>query len=195
MKIFTHPVVIIDVETTGFSIEDDVIEIGAVCLDEYGRIRSEFGSLIRHTKPIDFRAKMALRVNNISEEQLTHAHPLNVIRTRFVEWWQKIPSQEYIKALAYNAPFDRRMMIHSAGIHVPWGRCLMEMTKDVMLHNGYVLLNSDGTKKTKPSLQDACDYFGLEHPENAHRALEDARATAQLANKLAQSFQSADNFG
>ena len=40
MKYFTTPIVIVDVETTGFGATSEVIEIGAVCLDEYGRVRS-----------------------------------------------------------------------------------------------------------------------------------------------------------
>ena len=38
MKYLTHPIVVIDVETTGFSYTDEVIEIGAVFVDEFGRI-------------------------------------------------------------------------------------------------------------------------------------------------------------
>lgn len=188
MKIFTHPVVVVDVETTGFSSDDDVIEIGAVCLDEYGRTRSEFGTLIRNKRRIGYRQRLALDVNNISEQKLALAHPMEVIRPKFIEWWQQLPHQEHIKALAFNASFDRRMLTESAGIHLPWGKCLMEMTKEVMAHNGYMLLKENGKKKPKPSLQDACHYFGLEYPENAHRALEDARITSELAIKLAQAF-------
>ena len=34
-----------------------------------------------------------------------------------------------------------------------------------------------------PSLKDACHFFGVEYPENAHRALEDARVSALIATK------------
>ena len=40
MKIFKEPIVIVDTETTGFHREAEVIEIGAVCIDEWGRERA-----------------------------------------------------------------------------------------------------------------------------------------------------------
>ena len=48
-QIFYDPVVILDTETTGRSNSAEVIEIGAVCVDEFGRMRSKFSSLIQPT--------------------------------------------------------------------------------------------------------------------------------------------------
>ena len=80
-------------------------------------------------------------------------------------------------------------MLENAGIHLPFGKCLMDMTKDLMKHQGTVLLNKNGQRKAKPSLEDACNFFGLEYTENAHRALEDARMTALVALKVSQYYQ------
>ena len=188
MKYLTHPIVVIDVETTGFSYTDEVIEIGAVFVDEFGRIRSEFDGLIRNEHPIKFSGKIALSVNQISEEQLAEADSLENIRLEFINWWQALPNQESLKAIAFNTRFDKRMLENS-GIHLPFGKCLMDMTKDLMKHQGTILLNKNGQRKAKPSLEDACDFFGLEYTENAHRALEDARMTALVAIKVSQYYQ------
>ncbi len=188
MKFLSHPIVIIDVETTGFSMTDEVIEIGAVCLDEYGRIRTEFDGLIRNEHPIKFSGKIALSVNQISEQQLSEADSLENIRSAFITWWQALPNQESLKAVAFNTRFDKRML-ENAGIHLPFGKCLMDMTKELMTTQGYILRNKNGHKKSKPSLEDACTFFGLEYTENAHRALEDARMTASVAIKVSQYYQ------
>ena len=188
MKYLSHPIVVIDVETTGFSYTDEVIEIGAVFLDEFGRIRTEFDCLIRNDQPLKFSGKIALSVNKISEEQLAQAESLENIRTEFINWWQALPNQESLKAVAFNTRFDKRML-ENAGIHLPFGKCLMDMTKDLMKHQGYTLLNKNGNKKSKPSLEDACVFFGLEYTDNAHRALEDARMTALVVIKVSQYYQ------
>ena len=192
MKIFPHPVVILDVETTGFSETDDVIEIGAVCLDEYGRVRTEFGSLIQNQKPITAKEQRALDKNNITESQLNDAPTLPVVSEAFISWWNGIPKEKGCLALAFNLKFDR-MQMNSIGINLPWGECLMLMTKQVMTHHNHILLNKNGQKKGQASLKDACEFLGLTYPENAHRALEDARVTALVAQRIVPMWHAMNN--
>lgn len=190
MKYFKHPIVIVDVETTGFGPTSEVIEIGAVCLDEYGRIRTEFGALIQNTNPLDGAAYKAMRINNITKEQLDHADSLENVRDRFISWWNAIPQDHNheIKAVAFNQAFDSRRLTE-IGIQLPWGECLMKMTKYIMTQQGQPPLNKNGQRKSTVSLKEACGFFGLEYPENAHRALEDCRATALVACKAIQSWR------
>ena len=110
---------------------------------------------------------------------------MEVIRPKFIEWWQQLPHQEHIKALAFNASFDRRMLTESAGIHLPWGKCLMEMTKEVMAHNGYMLLKENGKAQT---IVTRCLSLPDLNIRKNTGALEDARITSELAIKLAQAF-------
>jgi len=185
MKYFTHPIVIVDVETTGFGPTSEVIEIGAVCLDEYGRIRTEFGALIQNKNTLDGAAYKAMRINKISKEQLDRADSLEQVRERFISWWNAIPQENGIKAVAFNQSFDSRRL-NEIGIQLPWGECLMKMTKYIMTQQGKQPLNKNGHRKSSVSLKEACGFFGLEYPENAHRALEDCRATALVACKAIQ---------
>ncbi len=189
MKYFTHPLVIVDVETTGFGSTSEVIEIGAVCIDEYGRTRSEFGALIRHQNELDGNAYRALRINNIKEEDLLKAASLDTIRNRFIDWWNGLPKENGLLAVAFNQPFDSRRLAE-IGIHLPWGECLMKMTKDVMTAQGKPPLNANGKRKGSVRLEEACKFLDLEYPENAHRALEDCRVSALVACKLMQYLHS-----
>ena len=183
MKYFSTPIVIVDVETTGFGPSSEVIEIGAVCLDEYGRVRSEFGALIQNQNELDHKAHNALSINNITETQLNNAASQSTIRAKFVDWWNAIPKETGITAVAFNQRFDSRRL-NEIGIHLPWGKCLMEMTKQVMVKHGQTPMTNSGRRKGQVSLKEACSFLGLEYPENAHRALEDCRITAQVACKI-----------
>lgn len=183
MKYFATPIVIVDVETTGFGSTSEVIEIGAVCLDEYGRVRSEFGALIQNENELDDNAHKALAINNITEDQLNCAASKETIRAKFVDWWNALPKGMGITAVAFNQRFDSRRL-NEIGIHLPWGKCLMEMTKQVMIKHGQTPMTSAGRRKSQVSLREACNFLGLEYPENAHRALEDCRITAQVACKV-----------
>ena len=185
MKYFTTPIVIVDVETTGFGPTSEVIEIGAVCLDEYGRIRSEFGALIQNENELDAYAHKAMAINNITEEQLNNAASKLDIRTKFVDWWNALPKEQGITAVAFNQRFDSRRL-NEFGIYLPWGKCLMDMTKKVMVKQGQTPVTETGRRKSQVSLQEACQFLGLEYPENAHRALEDCRITAQVACKISR---------
>ena len=185
MKYFTTPIVIVDVETTGFGPTSEVIEIGAVCLDEYGRVRSEFGALIQNENALDGYAYKALAINNITEEQLNRAASKADIQSQFVDWWNALPKEQGITAVAFNQRFDSRRL-NEIGIYLPWGKCLMEMTKQVMIQQGQIPVTETGRRKSQVSLHEACQFLGLEYPENAHRALEDCRVTAQVACKISR---------
>ena len=182
MKIFKEPIVVIDTETTGFHKEAEVIEIGAVCLDEWGRERSTFSALIKPNVTNDWRVQKALAVSNITVEQLQQCSPLEEVRPQFLSWMEAIPSTTSLKCVAYNTKFDKRMLDRS-GIHLHWGYCLLQMTKELMASRNYVVTGINGQSKA-PSLEDACRFLGIDYPQNAHRALEDVRVTALIAAKI-----------
>lgn len=184
MKYFSSPIVIVDVETTGFGPTSEVIEIGAVCIDEYGRVRTEFGALIQNENDLDGKAHQALKINNITEEQLMAAASKDEVRQRFARWWNALPKTNGITAVAFNQRFDSRRL-NEIGINLPWGKCLMDMTKQVMIQQGQTPMTANGRRKGQVSLKEACEFLGLQYPENAHRALEDCRITAQVACKIA----------
>lgn len=183
MKLFTEPLIVLDTETTGFHQEAEVIELGAVCIDEWGRQRSSFSALIAPSSEEifqDWRVKKALSVSNIEINELLEAPHLEAVRISFQNWLEKIPSQRKT-CLAFNVKFDKKRL-EEAGFHLSWGKCILEMSKEVMNAKGHIVVDKNGNKK-QPSLKDACQFFGVTYPENAHRALEDAIATAQIACK------------
>lgn len=183
MKLFAEPLIVLDTETTGVHKEAEVIELGAVCLDEWGRLRSSFSALIAPSSPDifqDWRVKKALSVSNIEIDDLLQAPSLEEVRTAFQAWIDKVPAQKKT-CLAFNAKFDKKRL-EEAGLHLNWGKCILEMSKEIMNDKGHVVVDKNGRKK-QPSLKDSCAFFGVVYPENAHRALEDAIATAQVACK------------
>lgn len=181
MKIFAQPIVILDTETNGVLKTSEIVEIGALCLDEWGRTRSQFSALIKANDLYSSNAQRSLKINNISTEDLERAPSLATVRDCFMQWWNQLQQLGHIRCVAFNAGFDKRMMEQS-GIHLNWGKCLLAMTHDIMKANNHILYSESGRKK-RPSLEESCAFFGLEYPENAHRALEDAKVTAQVACK------------
>jgi DNA polymerase III epsilon subunit-like protein len=182
-QIFYDPIVVLDTETTGRSNAAEVIEIGGVCLDEYGRVRSTFSSLIKPTV-INAKAREALAINKIPEEDLNKAPSPNIVKEMFWSWYNEIPIQnDRPLCLAYNVSFDKRMM-DNFGIKLPWGRCLSNITHMIAKDAGAVFLNKVNVPKV-PNLEEACSFFELIYPEDAHRALADAEVTAQIAVLIA----------
>ena len=183
-QIFYDPVVVLDTETTGRSNSAEVIEIGAVCLDEYGRIRSQFSSLIKPSI-INAKSREALAINKIPEEDLNQAPAPSLVKEMFWEWYNDIPthSKDRPLCLAFNVSFDKRMM-DNFGIKLPWGRCLSNITHMIAKDAGAVFLNKANVPKV-PNLEEACSFFELTYPENAHRAIADAEVTAQIAVLIA----------
>ena len=182
MKLFKEPVVILDTETTGFHRQAELVELGAVCLDEWGRERSSFSALIKPKVLDDWRVRKALQVSKISPKSLLEADDLDTIRPLFLDWIESIPGSNPPKCIAFNTKFDKRIL-DSSGIHVSWGYCLLQMTKEFMAAKNYVVRGKNGQPKS-PSLKDACIFLGIEYPQNAHRALEDARVTSLVATKI-----------
>ena len=110
MKLFLDPIVVLDTETTGLHQTAEVIEIGAVCLDEWGRIRSRFSALIQ-PKKLDRKAMAALAINHIPLSELKSAPRAEEVSKRFSKWLAAIPTQDGpVLCTAFNAAFDRRML-------------------------------------------------------------------------------------
>ena len=157
---------VVDVETTGFTPEDEVVEIGLVLfacerqsghvlgvIDEYAGLREPAcaihpGALYVHGLTMDYLRGMRLDAMRV-EDMLR--------RTEFL--------------IAHNAPFDRRFvepLFPTAGMK-PW-YCSMS--------------GIDWRAKGAPSkgLQNLLSWHGIE-VERAHRAVEDARATLMLLSR------------
>ena len=178
-QIFGNPIVVLDTETDGLHNGAQILELAAVCLDEWGRVRSRFSSLIKPSKPIDPNCR-ALLVNNISMSDLEKAPRWGTVQLHFDSWLRSIPCRNgEVISTAFNSSFDKRML-ENHGFSLQWGMCIRSMTNKCMKAQNRQPKTANGRNKA-PSLEEACNFFDIPYPCNAHRALVDAEVTAKVA--------------
>lgn len=162
------PLLSIDLETTGFGRSDSIIEFACV-LDWKGKIVDEYSTLIRS---VDTVPKKITEITRITTEQISTA-PL----------WEDVES-EILDVLLCGAPW----VAHSAAFDFRFLRNqLSEWPTGIP-----TLCTLTAARKISPyleshSLKSLCEVHEIEL-NNAHQALEDARATAILARKLVNTF-------
>jgi DNA polymerase-3 subunit epsilon len=147
---------VVDVETTGFGKNDRIIEI-AIIIVEAGKIVQEWETLINPERDISNSHIHGLTATDVSLAPI------------FAEVVDEIASLVNGRVLvAHNLVFDARML-----------RQEFERTSHVAeFGSGYCTLRA-----TKLSLARACEAYEVTN-EDAHRALTDTRATAELLVKL-----------
>ncbi len=169
----TRRVVVVDVETTGLSAQRGgrVIEVGAVALED-GVIVAEFGTLIDTGASISYGA---YRVHGISEEMLAgQPEPSEV--------WQAFHELVGNAALvAHNAPFDSAFVRHELGLlgkelPNPW-LCTVRLARRALPQ-----LPNHRLDTVYRHL-----FGAIPHDAARHRALDDARLTAQVFGRLQES--------
>ena len=150
--------VVVDVETTGFGAYDRIVEIAVVTLDpETWETRDEYDTLINPERDVGPTGVHGVTAGMV-ELAPVFAEVLPPISQRL----------RGAVLIAHNLPFDTRMMgyefeRHEVPIDFGQGMCTL--------------------KATHAKLRTACRSKGI-RLENAHRALADARATAELARRL-----------
>ncbi len=154
-------IAVVDVETTGLYNSDRVVEIAIVTMDEHGVIVDEFDTLVNPGRDVG----------------PTWIHQVTASMVRDAPMFDEVAHHVAARldgavVAAHNVPFDRRMLNNEllrCGIDVDWG-------------GGLDTLSATGCK-----LAVACSEFGITNSD-AHRALSDARATAQLLLAVAHEF-------
>jgi DNA polymerase III epsilon subunit-like protein len=172
--------IIVDTETTGLGSTDEVIELAIV--KHTGEVL--FSSLIQPQDPK--RPEIATHVHGITHDMLAHAPTFPEIWPLMFDLFQRFPV-----ALAYNADYDARMLIATAGRYgyrLPGGgpswTCLM--AQYALYHGAW----SDSHQSfTWQRLQDACTRLGVQVDENFHRATADALSTLGVLRALAALHQ------
>lgn len=163
-------IVVVDVETTGLSAQRGgrVIEVGAVVLED-GAIVAEFGTLIDTGATISYGA---YRVHGISEEMLSgQPEPAEVWRN-----FSKLVGTAPL--VAHNAPFDSAFVRHELsrlGLDLPnpW-HCTVRLARRKLPH-----LPNHRLDTVYRHL-----FGSIPHDAARHRALDDARLTASVWNRL-----------
>lgn len=155
--------VVFDLETTGFSPRfDEVTEIGAVKIRD-GRIVDRFSTFVNPMQPIPPRV---VELTHITNDMVAGADPIDVVLPRF---------EEFIDdsiLVAHNASFDSRFIEFRRKGKVPYA------TIDTLL-----LARSLDIQVKNYKLGTLAKRFGI-NLQGAHRAVNDAEATAELFIQL-----------
>lgn len=152
----------------------EIIEIGAVKLNEERKIVNEFHEVINPQVYLDLHPKTN-EIIQIEKEELEKGNPFIEVIGRFLTW---CGSDFYFAT---------------------WGTCdLFELQRNMDYYNMIPLatkpfiyydvqklfsLQTEG-KKNAHSLEYAVDYWNIEKKENFHRALWDAEYTAMIFEKI-----------
>lgn len=149
---------VVDVETTGFGKADRVVELAVVVFDPVsGGVVDEFETLLNPMRDIG-----AIDVHGVTASMVEAAPTFE----------EAVPTIARILGdnvlVAHNLPFDRRFLLQE----------FSRVGVDVDAGTGICTLKLSGER-----LDLACERFGI-NIESQHRALVDARATAQLLAAL-----------
>lgn len=167
--------VVLDTETTGFMAgKDRVIEIGAVAMDPYGHVEREWSTLLNPERDLG-----AVHVHHIDAADVLDAPHFGDIAGDLFEFL------EGRVVVGHNVSFDARFIeseFQRAGyaVSLPSGQCLCTLR----LAREHVDLPDN-------KLATCCRHYGVTNTE-AHSALSDARATAEVFRSMAGAFGGID---
>ncbi|BCJ85428.1 ATP-dependent DNA helicase DinG [Effusibacillus dendaii] len=158
-----NPYVVIDLETTGFSLkEDSIVEIGAVRI-ENGQISDTFSTLVKQDRPLTDICK---ELTGITDDDLADAPTLEEVIPQFLKF------VDGYNLIAHNASFDVSFLnaaFERCGYLPVSGRCIDTLELAQILW----------PQETGYALEMLTFKYGIPH-EKSHRALSDAKATAEL---------------
>ena len=161
--------VVVDLETTGLGAGAEITEIGAVLVRD-GAVVDEFSSLVKPSRPIP---PFITSLTGITPAMVADADPIASVLERFMEW-SGLGTEDSPVLVAHNASFDVGFLRRAArACSRPWPRVRVVDT----LALARLALPRPLVRNHK--LGTVASYFGTATvPE--HRALGDARATAEL---------------
>lgn len=161
--------VVVDLETTGLGAGAEITEIGAV-LVHAGAVVDEFSSLVKPSRPIP---PFITSLTGITPAMVADADPIATVLERFMEW-SSLGAERSPVLVAHNASFDVGFLRRAArACSRPWPRVHVVDT----LALARLALPRPLVRNHK--LGTIASYFGTATvPE--HRALGDARATAEI---------------
>ena len=181
-KIITNPneqtfddtFVVFDIETTGFSAEQDrIIEIGAVKI-QGGEITDRFSRFINPRIPIPFRIEQLTSINDM---MVMNEPAVDVVLPEFLKFC------EGACLVAHNADFDTSFIIRKAAeLGIEYEPAYL----DTVTLSQFLVPNIHNFK-----LETLCKHFGVSL-ENHHRAVDDAEATAGIFLKLVEMLKERD---
>lgn len=158
--------VVFDIETTGFSpVNNKIIEIGAVKISN-GEIIDRFSAFVNPEVPIPFRIE---KLTGIRDDMVMSEPVIEEVLPRFLEFC------EGSVLVAHNASFDMSFIIENAarqGLQTEYTYVDTVGIARILLPN-----------QAKHTLDAVCKTLGISL-ENHHRAVDDAKATADIFVKF-----------
>lgn len=161
----------VDLETTGLSpVENEILEIGAVFV-ENGKVKDTFSELVKPTVKIP---EKITEITGIYDGMVMDKPPVSEVLERFLVFAGDRP------LLGHHLKFDYSFLKVNAEkikkqIH-PFGMDTLKIAKQVL------------PELSSRSLASLCEYYQVENKQ-AHRAYEDADATARIFEKMKTQFQ------
>ena len=166
---------VVDVETTGLSTSSDVIlQVGAVITDASGHIKRRFSTYVRPgngTLPWDSPNPPAHEIHGITNDDVNRG----LTTRRALRRLRRLAKRRVL--VAHNAKFDYGFIAsesqrHSIALDVAQPVCTLELSRKL-----------DPKRAESHRLATLCERYGIPL-DNAHDALCDATATAQLLSIL-----------
>jgi len=157
---------VVDVETTGFSHQDDLVEIGAI-LFEFNTLS---GQIIRNID--EYNGLQEPKINIPTTATKVHGITPDQLKGKTIN--REKVDQLFKRAdiiLAHNANFDRRFIIK-----------MFQSTKMARWHCTMNGINWKGRGFENKKLQHLLSAHKIS-PGTAHRAIDDAKATLELLTK------------
>lgn len=174
--------VVIDLEFTpvprslwGIGLRNEIIEVGAVKIDGQGNVVDEFCRLVKPSLAAGVSGTVHW-ITGIGDEDLTCARPLDEVLEAFVGWL----GDGRVRIVTWS-PTDRLQVereCEAKGIRVDLPARWLDIQR--------LYPRLMGMSKRRVSLGDAADWCGIMHDRvAAHRALYDAKVTAELFQMMA----------
>lgn len=188
--------IVIDTETTGLGENDTIVELAAVC----PKTRKPLINTL--VKPLSPMSTAAEKIHGIDTTKALYsgALPLEVFYLLHNLCYQADPKPFFMAA--FNRLFDARMIMqtafksreyaairhaHQATREAEVTTCIMELANRY-LHE-HLQWDSEHSKFRRLSLEKCLEITGIQREGEAHRALSDALAAADLLNYIAEGKQ------
>lgn len=169
--------IILDLEATCWENEDkngrqsEIIEIGAVKLNEHGRVTGEFCQFVR-PKLYPMLSDFCHKLTTISQVDINRAEPYPIVIENFIDWIGYNDHEDYY--LCSWGHYDKNQFAADCALH---------QLDDDWIENHYSLkhLYADMFRMKKPTgLKAAVRIEGLDWEGTHHRGIDDARNLAKI---------------
>ena len=171
---WNRPENVTEIDNPGLVFE--IIEIGAVKLDQSGRIEDGFSELVN---PQVYRTLNAVtgQLVHLDMEELKKGSPFREVMQRFLEWCGK---EEFMFCTWGNADLTelQRNMEYYGMEPLSHGPIRFY---DIQKIYAYIY---EEDKKAKRTLEYAVDFLGIEKEDSFHRAYGDACYTGKVLNRM-----------